>query len=171
MIYWLNGAYGVGKSTVAECLKSKLPKAHIFDAEEVGNAIRDNFPEESKYSVIFEGYPLWRELNYKLLKEIDERFNGDVIVPMTLILEASYEEIIQKLAASDVPVLYVILDADQKTIHDRILKRGEAEDCWCMQNINKCLDAFVKDTHAVHIETHGKTPESIADEILAIVRR
>ena len=54
MIYWINGAYGVGKSTVAEYLKKKLNKAHIFDAEEVGNAIRDNYPEESKHSVIFE---------------------------------------------------------------------------------------------------------------------
>ena len=32
MIYWINGAYGVGKSTVAEQLRAKLPKAHIFDA-------------------------------------------------------------------------------------------------------------------------------------------
>ena len=26
MIYWINGAYGVGKSTVAEQLRAKLPK-------------------------------------------------------------------------------------------------------------------------------------------------
>ena len=39
MIYWINGPYGVGKSTVAEALQKMLPKAHIFDAEEVGNAI------------------------------------------------------------------------------------------------------------------------------------
>lgn len=45
MIYWINGAYGVGKSTVAETLQKKLAKAHIFDAEEVGNAVRDNLPE------------------------------------------------------------------------------------------------------------------------------
>lgn len=57
MIYWINGAYGVGKSTVAEQLRAKLPKAHIFDAEEVGNAVRDNYPEECKHSIIFEGYP------------------------------------------------------------------------------------------------------------------
>ena len=73
MIYWINGAYGVGKSTVAEQLRAKLPKAHIFDAEEVGNAVRDNYPEECKHSIIFEGYPLWRELNCKLLKDISRK--------------------------------------------------------------------------------------------------
>ena len=56
MVYWINGPYGVGKSTVAEVLQKKLPKAHIFDAEEVGNAIRDNFPEESKYTQSFFGW-------------------------------------------------------------------------------------------------------------------
>lgn len=121
MVYWINGPYGVGKSTVAEVLQKELPKAHIFDAEEVGNAIRDNFPEESKYSIIFEGYSLWRETNYKLLKEIYERYDGDIIVPMTLTLPESYEEIIKCLMDSDIKVKYVILDADYMTIHDRII--------------------------------------------------
>ena len=102
MVYWINGPYGVGKSTVAEVLQKKLPKAHIFDAEEVGNAIRDNFPEESKYSIIFEGYSLWRETNYNLLKEIYEKYDGDIIVPMTLIMPESYEEIIKRLMDLDV---------------------------------------------------------------------
>ncbi len=35
MIYWINGAYGVGKSTIALELKKKLKKAIIYDAEEI----------------------------------------------------------------------------------------------------------------------------------------
>ena len=166
MIYWLNGSYGVGKSTVAECLKNRLPKAHIYDAEAVGNAVRDNFPEECKYSVIFEGYTLWREVNYKLLKEIGERYDGDIIIPMTLVLKESYEEIIKKLEESGVQVRYIVLDADRKTIHDRIIARGEKEGCWCMQNIDMCLEALENDPHAVHIDTQNKSPERITDEIL-----
>ena len=168
MIYWINGPYGVGKSTVAEALQKKLPKAHIFDAEEVGNAIRDNFPEESKYSIIFEGYSLWRETNYKLLKEIYEKYDGDIIVPMTLIMPESYEEIIKRLMDLDVKVKYVILDADYLTVHDRIIARGEKEGCWCMQNIDMCLDALQSDRHAVRIDTREKSPEQIAEEILTI---
>jgi deoxyadenosine/deoxycytidine kinase len=167
MIYWINGPYGVGKSTVAEILQKKLPKAHIYDAEEVGNAIRDNFPEESKYSVIFEGYSLWRETNYKLLKEICEKYDGDIIVPMALTLTASYEEIIKRLKDSEIKVKYVILDADHMTIHDRIIARGEKEGCWCMQNIDMCLEALQIDRHAVHIDTRDKSPEQIAEKILA----
>lgn len=42
MIYWINGSYGVGKTTIAEFLVKELKKAYIFDPEAVGNAVRDN---------------------------------------------------------------------------------------------------------------------------------
>ena len=45
MIIWLSGPYGVGKSTLAEALASRMGGALIFDAEEVGNAVRDNYPD------------------------------------------------------------------------------------------------------------------------------
>jgi len=165
-IYWINGAYGVGKSTIAECLKKKLTKAHIVDAEEVGNAIRDNYPEEVKHSVIFEDYPLWRETNYRLLLDITNKFDGDIIVPMTLIREESYFEIIKKLEDSGISIKYIFLDGDYQTIHDRIIARGEKEDCWCMQNIKYCLDIQNSEKHAIHINTVGKTPEEIIKMII-----
>ena len=165
-IYWINGAYGVGKSTIAECLKKELTKAHIFDAEEVGNAIRDNYPEEVKQSVIFEDYPLWRETNHRLLLDITKKFDGDIIVPMTLIREESYFEIIKKLEDSGISIKYIFLDGDYQTIHDRIIARGEKEDCWCMQNINNCLDIQNSEKHAIHINTVGKTPEEIVKMII-----
>ena len=46
MIVWISGAYGVGKSTLAEALAGKLEDAMVFDAEEVGNAVRGNYPGE-----------------------------------------------------------------------------------------------------------------------------
>ena len=165
-IYWINGAYGIGKSTVAERLAKHLEKAYVFDAEEVGNAIRDNYPEEARHSVIFEDYPLWRETNYKLLLDIRDRYDGDIIVPMTLLREASYCEIIKKLEDIGAAVEYVFLDGDYPTIHDRILARGETEDCWCMRNIELCLDAQNKDCHAVHIDATSHSPDEIVQLIL-----
>ena len=165
-IYWLNGAYGIGKSTVAECLANRLGKAYVFDTEEIGNAIRDNYPEEARHSVIFEDYPLWRETNFKLLLDIYGKYDGDVIVPMTLLREVSYVEIIKRLRDAGVAVEYVFLDGDYKSIHDRILARGETEDCWCMQNIELCLDAQRKDGNAKHIDAVHHSPEEIVRLIL-----
>lgn len=47
MIVFISGPYGVGKSTVAEALAPRL-NALIFDAEAVGNAVRDS-ELKSKY--------------------------------------------------------------------------------------------------------------------------
>ena len=69
MIYWINGPYGVGKTTIAKILKERPNKAYIFDPELVGNAIRDNYPNEM-FKETFEKYPLWLETNYKLLSDI-----------------------------------------------------------------------------------------------------
>lgn len=123
-VYWLNGAYGIGKSTVAERLTKRLGKAHVFDAEEVGNAILDNYPEDARHSVTFEDYPLWRETNYKLLLDIYRKYDGDIIIPMTLLREVSYIDIIKKLEDAGATVKYVFLDGNRETVHDRILARG-----------------------------------------------
>ena len=165
-IYWLNGAYGIGKSTVAERLAKRLGKAYVFDAEEVGNAIRDNYPEEARHSVIFEDYPLWRETNFKLLLDIYRKYDGDIIVPMTLLREASYIDVIKKLEDAGVAVKYVFLDGNRETVHDRILARGESEDCWCMRNIDLCLDSQNKDCHAVHIDATSHSPDETVQLIL-----
>ena len=35
MIYWINGSYGVGKTTIAEALVKELKEAYIFNPEAV----------------------------------------------------------------------------------------------------------------------------------------
>lgn len=165
MIYWISGPYGVGKSTVAKCLQEMLPKAFVYDAEEMGNAVRENYPDECRQGIVFDGYPLWREFNYRLLKDIATRYEGDILVDMTIVCEEAYPEIIERLRADGVEVKYVILDADWKTIHDRVLKRGEKENCWCMQNIEMCLEYQQKETHAIHVNALNRSPEEIAKEI------
>ena len=87
-------------------------------------------------------------------------------MPMTLVLDVSYTEIIQRLTDGGISVGYVILDGDRQTIHDRIIKRGEDEECWCMNNIQTCLDVQCGDMRAEHINTVGSTPGESADEII-----
>lgn len=167
MIYWINGAYGVGKTTVAVQLKGLLRNAHIFDPELVGNGIRDNYPE-ALFRDTFEQYPLWLELNYKLLKDLSEKHDGDIIAPMTLLREESYEAIIKKLVDSRIDVRYIWLDADAETLRYRMVDLGrEKPDSWCVAHIPACLDAQAVDRHAIHVDTIGKTPDEIAAEIAA----
>lgn len=168
MIYWLNGAYGVGKTTVAEALQPQLHNAHIFDPELIGNGIRDNYPA-NLFRETFEEYPLWLETNYRLLKDLYERYEGDIVVPMTLLREGSYAAIIQRLLDEGIPMKYVYLDADEATLKHRMIDSGREEpDSWCVRHIPACLAVQTADTHAIHIDTVGRTPEDISQEIAAL---
>lgn len=168
MIYWINGAYGAGKTTVAQGLKPLLHNAHIFDPELVGDGIRDNYPDEL-FRETYEEYPIWLETNYKLLKDLYERYDGDIIAPMTLLRESSYTAMIGRLLDDGIPVWYIYLDADEATLKHRMIDSGrEKPDSWCVRHIPACLAAQAADTHAVHIPTVNRTPEDIADEIAAL---
>ena len=92
-----------------------LCNAHLYDPELVGNGIRDNYPEVL-FRETFEEYPAWLETNYRVLKDLYERYDGDIVVPMTLLREASYAAMVQRLRDEGVPVQYIYLDCDAETL-------------------------------------------------------
>lgn len=163
MIIWISGPYGVGKSTLAEAMAAKMNNALIFDAEEVGNAVRGNYPD-CPYGYIFEDYPLWGEFCYLLLKDVHEKFHKDILVPMTLLRSESYS-IIERLLRDGIYTRLVVLEASYQTVHDRILARGEEEGCWCMENI-ELARAGSAALPGTHIQTDGKSVENLMDELL-----
>ena len=163
MVIWISGAYGVGKSSLAEAIKEDMKDALIFDAEEVGNAVRDNYPNVP-YGYIFEDYPLWGEFCFKLIKDISDKFNKDIIVPMTLVRKSSYN-IIRRLRQRGIVVKFFILEASYKNIHDRILARGEEEGCWCMENIEFSRNKASK-LNGMHINTDDKSILEIKNIVL-----
>lgn len=159
MIIWISGPYGVGKSTLAETMAEKMENALIFDAEEVGNAVRENYPD-CPYGYIFEDYPLWSEFCCMLLKDIHEKFQKDILVPMTLVRKESYG-MIEKLNRAGIQTYLVVLEASYQTVHDRILARGEEEGCWCMENIELAREGSVT-LPGIHIQTDNRTVAELA---------
>lgn len=162
MIIWISGAYGIGKSTLAEAMAAQMKNALIFDAKEVGNAVRENYPN-CPYGYIFEDYPLWSDFCYLLLKDIHLKFQKDILVPMTLLRKESYH-IIQRLRNENIQTELVILEADYKTIHDRILSRGEDEDCWCMENIDLAIAGTIS-LPGIHISAVDISIENLVRRV------
>lgn len=169
MIYWINGAYGVGKSTFAEYLHKKNPNSFIFDAEAVGNAVRENMPKELFNGYIFEGYELWFKTIVNLLIEITSKYDGDIYVPMTLVYPDSFAKIKIPLEDKGLKVKHILLVSNYQTVHDRILKRGETEDCWCMQNIELCLNNQKEFVDVIRIESIDKDLEALSKELEKIL--
>ena len=44
MILWVNGAYGIGKTSVCNELQNRLPVSHLFDPEAIGDVSRNVLP-------------------------------------------------------------------------------------------------------------------------------
>lgn len=168
MILWLSGAYGVGKSTVAEALAKRLGRAFVFDAEAVGNAVRDNDPDWT-FGPVFEDYPLWIAFCEQLLLDLHARSGRDILVPMTLMRPASYG-LIERLRQNGVDTRLVILEAAPGTIRDRILARGEDETCWCMQNMEAAISGAVS-LPGLRLNTDDRTPDELADTLWAMMTR
>ena len=167
-VYFINGPYGVGKSTLADKLHELNPNSFIFDAEEVGNSVRDNLPKELFNGYIFEGYELWFKHIADLLIEISTKYTFDIYIPMTLVYKDSLNKIKKLVSNYDIEIKHILLESDYKTIHDRILKRGEEESCWCMQNINLCLNNQKEFSDAIRIKSVGKTVDELAKEVLIL---
>ncbi len=60
-VIWLNGAFGVGKTTVARALAAELTDALIADPEDIGRMLRKVVPAAVRTSD-FQDIPSWRRL-------------------------------------------------------------------------------------------------------------
>ncbi len=171
MIIWINGPYGAGKSALAEKLHELDPHSHIFDAEEVGNAVRDNLPKELFNGYIFENYPLWFETCAALLRDISGRYGGTVYVPMTLVYPDSFEKIAGPLREGGADVRHILLESSYEIVHDRILARGEEEGCWCMEHIGLCLERQSRFENVIRIPSFGQSVSELAAQVRAAIQK
>ena len=61
---------------------------------------------------------------------------------------------------------YIVLTASRQTIHDRILTRGEDEDCWCIKNLDMAMKLSSEILGGIAVNTDGITAKQVAKYIL-----
>src|SRR6185437_10613438 len=88
MIIMINGAFGVGKTSVATELLQELDGFMLFDPEEVGFMLRNVIPNDCKLpeerTGDFQDLHMWRSLTVKVAEELQQTYNKNLIVPMTI---------------------------------------------------------------------------------------
>ena len=170
MIIWINGAFGSGKTTVAMLLHKKLNDSFLYDPENVGYFLWQNEPECLKCKDNFQDEPLWRYFNYRMLKNIAEKYDGDIIVPMTLINRTYYDEIITSLRSDGIKVSHFVMCAKRETLLSRLSGRGDGKDSWPAAQVDGCIKAYDSGLFEGIINTDDKTPEEIADYIYEVLK-
>ncbi|MBE6991433.1 MAG: tunicamycin resistance protein [Ruminococcaceae bacterium] len=167
MIIWLNGAFGAGKTQTAFELHRRIPGSFVYDPEEAGFFIRSNIPDTLK-TPDFQDYPLWREINFRMLLDMDSRFDGNIICPMTITNKSYFDEIIGQLRQCRCDVRHFILWANAATLEKRLASRLEGKNSWAYQQIPRCLAAFESSITEGIIDTRELTVSQTAEKIASL---
>jgi len=118
VIVWLNGTFGVGKTTVARELIGLLPGTRLFDTEWVGYMLAENFRDHEITD--FQQLPPWRSLVPLVLAEVT-RFTGQHLVVAQSVLDVDYwTELRDGLDRCSLELLHVVLHADEAVLTARI---------------------------------------------------
>ncbi|GGF94553.1 AAA family ATPase [Paenibacillus aceti] len=167
MILWINGAFGSGKTTTAYELQGRILNSIVYDPENTGFFIRKQLPK-SIHLADFQDYPMWRQINYMMLKHLSEEYDGTVIVPMTITDFSYFAEIVGRLRGEGIEVKHVTLLASRETLFKRLRSRGERADSWPIQQIDRCLASLSEPTFAEQIQTDNMHVDEVVERIASI---
>lgn len=121
MIIWLNGTHGVGKSTTSLLVQQLVPDTRVFDAEKVGETLMDIKPGLPATDN-FQHWPPWRPLVVETARRILDYTGGVLVMPMTVLTEAYWDEISGGLAEHGIPLKHFVLHADEASLRRRIME-------------------------------------------------
>ncbi|SDE61967.1 AAA domain-containing protein [Paenibacillus sp. UNCCL117] len=168
MIIWINGAFGAGKTQTAYELHRRMPGSVVYDPEEAGYFIRRQIPRQIAKDD-FQLYPMWREINYAMLAYLNREYPGAVIVPMTVVDPAIFDEIVGRLRRDGMEVRHFALCASRAALLRRLRSRGEGSGSWAAQQIDRCLTGLADEAFERRLDTEHwsvrQTAEAIAAEL------
>jgi hypothetical protein len=99
---------------------------------------------------------------------IAEKYDGTVIVPMTLVNPDYYSEIIGRLISDGIEIKHYILYAERAEIKRRIKKRTLpiiGKDSFALGAVDRCVDAFENHIKEIKIHTDNMSIDDVVDKI------
>ncbi|WP_238422900.1 AAA family ATPase [Gordonia sp. 'Campus'] len=173
MLVWINGAFGAGKTHTAHELHRRLASSHVADPELIGFAIHRMLPSSERKD--FQDRPQWRAAVVETLVQAERVSDGPVIVPMTLVDDRYFDEIVGGLQARGVDVRHYALTASSETIRRRLRTRAGAvfgrvmgmDETWAMQQTERCVAALAGDRYATHISNDARSLDDVVEDIAA----
>lgn len=128
MIVCLDGAFGVGKTTIAEKLKDKFPKVEIIDSD----FYYQKWIKEDPFSMVLGGTLPQNNSNFvnryrNLLKE--KAINREMIIVsvMSLTDDVSYKGIVKQLKSEGYNIIHIILEANENVLQKRLMNDKKRE--------------------------------------------
>ena len=142
MVVWLNGAFGVGKTSTANAIAERSAGSlRIFDPEWVGFMLRANL--DGLQFDDFQDLPSWRSLVPRVACEIASLTNDDLLAVQTVLVECYWTEIRLGFERLGTDLLHVVLDCDEDVLRARIaddvVEPGAAQ--WRLDHVERFSSA------------------------------
>ena len=172
MILWLNGAFGVGKTTTARAIHLAEPGWRLFDPETVGYTLMANLGDEQVHD--FQAIAAWRSQVPQAASGLVLHTGADLIAPQTVLVEPYWIELTGGLAALGIETFHVLLDCDETALRARIRADQEdrAAESWRIEHLTAYARArpwLVRAADAV-VDTSTMPPEKVATCVLSALR-
>jgi AAA domain len=173
MLIWINGAFGAGKTWTAHKLQRRLGTGHVADPELLGFAMHKMLPKRAR--IDFQALPQWRGAVVATLIQAEATTDGPLIVPMSLVRDEYFDEIIGGLRSGGVDVRHYALIATPETLRKRLRLRsgyliGRAlgrDETWAIQQIDRCVSALSNARYITHIATDHRSADEVVELIAA----
>jgi predicted kinase len=168
VILLLNGAFGVGKTTVARSLVKRLPRAVLFDPEIIGIVLQRGARLAGRQVNDFQDLPSWRRLTVIGLRAIRLLY-PNIVVPMAFSEVGYLQEIRSAITRFEPRVLHFCLVAPVEVVHERLRLRGAdpVRAAWEYRRASECCMAHERKEFARHIATADRDPDEIAEELVS----
>lgn len=134
MIVWINGTFGVGKSTTACNLRRLRPAIRYWDPEAVGLMLRTVVSDLAVKN--FQDWSAWREVVVATGHAVGIQTGQDLVAPQTVLRQKYMDEIAEGFAAHAITLFHVLLDASADCLRERILNDADKVDAaWRLEHL------------------------------------
>lgn len=173
MLIWVNGAFGAGKTTVAEALVERLNGARLYDPELVGFFLRHLVPASETGD--FQDLPIWRTLVADVAVALQRHYDQTLVVPMTVVVPEYFDEMLEPISAGGMQVQRFVLEVDADTLRRRIGARTVVADDveadraareWALAQVDRCVAAIDTLDLGRKVSNVDRDVDAVVDEIL-----
>lgn len=164
MIVWINGTFGVGKTTTARALHERTGW-RLFDPEHVGYLLAANLRDLEFDD--FQDLPPWRTLVPIVADEILRHTGSTTMVAVqTVLVQEYWDELTVGLAARDLPTFHVVLDCGDPELRRRIEDDEDEAQArqWRLDHIDDFEQArpWLTASADLLVDTSTRTPDEVA---------
>lgn len=168
-VLWLNGTFGVGKTTTARHICSADATWHVFDPEWVGYMLRANL--SGFETADFQDLPAWRTLVPRVAHEVATHTGKDLLAVQTVLRQDYWRQLRAGLSSHGMQVVHVVLDAGPDVLADRI-RQDQADPnaaAWRLDHVAAYQEARAWMTGAADlvVDTGALSAVDTAQKVLA----